>query len=652
MRYRIPAGLSCGHCTLQWYWATGNTCLYDEGYFDYFRNMAGLGWNAAWWSPFAMASWASNNSVCCGPAGNGNFGEEFWNCADITVLPTDVEPAPSSSLQPPQSVTLTTSLAPPFSTRPTGPCSGVWAQCGGQEWSGTICCEPGSSCQFQNPWYSQCLPGSSPEPTSPAPTTLPTIAPTLVPPTPSPGSTPVGRHGFLTTSGNIFLDTHGQPVHLRGMSLFWSQWEEGSTFYTRDAVSWLIEDWHVSLVRAAVGVEPDGYLANPELEKMRVKTVINAAIEFGIYVIVDWHDHSAELHVEQAKAFFDEMAREFGQYPNVLFEPFNEPQWQDWLTVIKRYHEQVIPIIRQHSDNIILGSHKWSQDVDEAARDPVISASLANSLHFYANTHTCYLRDKALAALASGVTLFVTEWGACSADGNGDLNLAEAQTWLDFLADNHISDANWGVYDKDEKCAALRPGTSPLGGWDDNQLTESDRFLRSSLRAFHLMIVLTTSVGVGASTSTTATVSPTPSPEPEPTPQPTLAPTPQLTPTPQPSPSPKPELTPEPETTSGPSCLWEAEMIACALQGGVYECKRCRDRRFNEPCCSCEGGAPSSTTSTTMTLTTTRNALTSGSCEKWCAGNAMPWRKKCRWDGCAGCPECNVRRLRGEALYP
>lgn len=458
----------------------------------------------------------------------------------------------------------------------------------------------------------------------------------------------MGRHGFLTTSGNRLLDTHGQPVHLRGMSLFWSQWEEGSRFYTREAVSWLIEDWHVSLVRAAVGVEPDGYLANPEPEKARVKTVVNAAIEFGIYVIVDWHDHNAELHVEQAKAFFEEIAGEFGQYPNVLFEPFNEPKLQDWLTVIKPYHEQVIPIIRQHSDNlIILGSRTWSQDVDEAARYPVIGVNLAYTLHFYANTHTGNLREKARVAIESDIPLFVTEWGACSADGDGDLNLVEAQTWLDFLTDNYISDANWGVYDKDEKCAALRPGTSPLGGWDGPQLTESGRFLRSSLRAFRSATGSTTSGALGASTSTTTTAPPTPSPEPEPTPQPTPAPTTQPATTAEPSPSPEPEPTLEPETTSGPRCPGEAQMLACAWRGGVYRCERCRDGPLDEPCCSCQGGESSPVTSTTTTPATTTTAHPSGTCKGWCASNAKPWQKKCQWDGCAGCRECNVRRLRG-----
>ncbi|ROT43015.1 hypothetical protein SODALDRAFT_342219 [Sodiomyces alkalinus F11] len=40
-------------------------------------------------------------------------------------------------------------------------CSGLWGQCGGENWSGPTCCASGSTCEFQNPWYSQCLPGSA-----------------------------------------------------------------------------------------------------------------------------------------------------------------------------------------------------------------------------------------------------------------------------------------------------------------------------------------------------------------------------------------------------------------------------------------------------------------------------------------------------------
>lgn len=43
MRYKIPEGLSCSARTLQWYWASANSCVYDGDYFDYYQGIAQQG---------------------------------------------------------------------------------------------------------------------------------------------------------------------------------------------------------------------------------------------------------------------------------------------------------------------------------------------------------------------------------------------------------------------------------------------------------------------------------------------------------------------------------------------------------------------------------------------------------------------------------
>jgi len=286
---------------------------------------------------------------------------------------------------------------------------------------------------------------------------------------------------MLSVQGNKIVDKTGAPVRLRGMSLFWSQWMP--QYWNAATVNWLKDDWKMTMIRAAMGVEHGGYLENSWVEKGRMEAVVDAAIAAGIYVVIDWHDHNAEQHVEQAKAFFSEMARKYGGYPNVLFELYNEPVHQSWSGTIKPYHEQVIPVIRQHTKNIIiLGTRLWSQEVDEASRDRVNGENLAYTVHFYANTHRQSLRNKVSAALANGVAVFATEWGTCDASGDGTLDLGETQAWMNFFAQHHISDANWAVSDKSEACSALRPGASGNGGWSEGQLTDSGRFVRASMR--------------------------------------------------------------------------------------------------------------------------------------------------------------------------
>jgi len=107
-------------------------------------------------------------------------------------------------------------------------------------------------------------------------------------------------------------------------------------------------------------------------------------------------------------------------------------------------------------------------------------------------------------------------------------------------------------------------------------------------------------------------------------------------------------------TTAGPTCAREAQIDACVMQGGVFECSRCTNGVSSEACCSCLGGEPSSTTST-ATLppsTTTTSTLASGICKPWCGPNEAPWEKKCLWKKCSGCVSCNSRRLRGNVILP
>ncbi|EWC44444.1 hypothetical protein DRE_06812 [Drechslerella stenobrocha 248] len=55
--------------------------------------------------------------------------------------------------------TTTTSSRPTTTTTTTGStnCSPKWGQCGGLGWTGGACCQSGSACNYQNPYYSQCL---------------------------------------------------------------------------------------------------------------------------------------------------------------------------------------------------------------------------------------------------------------------------------------------------------------------------------------------------------------------------------------------------------------------------------------------------------------------------------------------------------------
>jgi len=77
----------------------------------------------------------------------------------------------------------------------------------------------------------------------------------------------VSEHGQLSIKGTHIVDQNGQVVQLRGMSLYWSQWQ--GRYYTPEVVNWLKEDWGCTVIRAAMAVDHGGYLENPKLKLLR-----------------------------------------------------------------------------------------------------------------------------------------------------------------------------------------------------------------------------------------------------------------------------------------------------------------------------------------------------------------------------------------------
>lgn len=289
----------------------------------------------------------------------------------------------------------------------------------------------------------------------------------------------VERHGQLKVQGNKVVGKDGQRVRLQGMSLFWSQWMD--KYWNKDTLAWLVKDWHIQIVRAAMGVDQGGYISNPGAEKAKLERVVQACIDLGIYVIIDWHLEASDAHVDQAKPFFGEMAQKYGKYPNVLFEPWNEPKYVSWST-IKAYHEQVVKVIRQYSDNIcILGNEQWSSNPAGAAQDPVSGENLAYTVHFYAASNQAPGRIQG--ALDAGHAVWATEWGTCESSGNGRVDTDSAARWMNYLEEHGISSTNWAIEDKSESCAALRAGASTSGGWSDSVLTQSGQWVRNTIRA-------------------------------------------------------------------------------------------------------------------------------------------------------------------------
>ena len=300
----------------------------------------------------------------------------------------------------------------------------------------------------------------------------------------APKNSSVAKYGQLRVVGTQLSDAGGEAVTLRGASLGWHNlWPR---FYNKSAVKWLITDWKIDLIRAAMGLEiDDNYRENPEFALKCITPVIESAIKNGIYVIIDFHAH--KNYLPYAKTFFAEMATKYGKYPNVIYEIWNEPDYFEW-TEVKSYSEEVIKTIRAiDPDNIILvGSPHWDQDLDKVAADPIRNVSnIMYTMHFYAGTHKKWLRDRTDDAIEKGIPVFVSECAGMEASGDGPLDEKEWNAFVEWMEARKISWVVWSVSDKNETCSMLLPRASSYGKWDDKLLKPWGKLSRNSILKFN-----------------------------------------------------------------------------------------------------------------------------------------------------------------------
>ncbi|CDA30229.1 endoglucanase [Clostridium sp. CAG:492] len=298
-------------------------------------------------------------------------------------------------------------------------------------------------------------------------------------------STPVGKHGKLSVEGTKIVDKNKQEFQLKGVSThsiaIYSQYINEETFKE------MRDNWNINVIRIAMYSNPnDGY--TKELHS-KVKEAVNYATDLGLYVIIDWHilqDNNPNTYKNEAISFFEEMANEFKNNKNVLYEICNEPNGDvTWDKDIKPYAEEVISKIRAIDTNaiIIVGTPKWSQDIDIVANNPITDyENIMYTLHFYAATHKDELRKKLKIAHEKGLPIFVTEFGISDASGNGTISQEEGDKWIELLNSYNISWVCWNLSNKNETSAILNSNCNKTTDFQESDFSQQGKWLLKKLK--------------------------------------------------------------------------------------------------------------------------------------------------------------------------
>ena len=306
-------------------------------------------------------------------------------------------------------------------------------------------------------------------------------------------ATPVAANGRLSVKGANIVNSKGNVFKIKGMSTHGIMWEDFRNILSVASLKVLRDDWKVNTIRVAMyTAEWGGYTTGSTYAataKARVKAAVENAKSLGMYVIIDWHilsDGDPRTHQSEAVAFFKEMANTYKGYNNVLYEICNEPNGGvTWTGGIKSYCQTVVNTIRQYDKNaiIICGTGTWSQDIDQVLGNRLSDSNCVYALHFYANTHTDWLRNRLQTCYSKGLPVLVSEFGTCDASGNGGFNKSQTQTWLTLLDKLKVGYINWSASNKNETASAFVPGTNLKAiSAGTSQLTESGKLVREWYR--------------------------------------------------------------------------------------------------------------------------------------------------------------------------
>ena len=296
--------------------------------------------------------------------------------------------------------------------------------------------------------------------------------------------------GRLHVKGTKLVDKKGHEVQLRGVSTHGLSWYPQ---YVNDkCFAQLHDKWGANVLRLAMYTEEyNGYCSGDAKNRSDLKKLIKKGVKLAkkhkMYVIVDWHilsDGNPNSHKKEAKAFFREMSREFKGYNNVIYEICNEPNNGTSWKEIKSYAKSVISTIRKNDKKavIVVGTPTWSQDVDQAAADPIKGDNIMYALHFYAATHKTDLRNKMTAAINKGLPVFVTEYGICDASGNGVIDKKEADRWVQTMDEYGVSYIAWNLSNKQESSSIIKSSCPKVSGFKKSELSDEGRWLYHLLR--------------------------------------------------------------------------------------------------------------------------------------------------------------------------
>lgn len=236
----------------------------------------------------------------------------------------------------------------------------------------------------------------------------------------------------LHVEGRDLKDEAGATVVLKGVSLI----DIGQQHAWKGGIPAMIDrltdtGWGTQIVRFPIyDVDPWPFLVDNAMRRENyMDVVLRPAVDYatskGLYVIIDWHRISnvSAREEENARKFWAYMGGQFADYPNVIYELYNEPIdnvgscvsganddcWPPFKAQAEGWLEALRPVA---PDTLVLvGGPSWSQVIGPAADDPVADPNVAYVGHIYPFHMGNTAVEDQITRCAAVHPVVITEWG-------------------------------------------------------------------------------------------------------------------------------------------------------------------------------------------------------------------------------------------------
>lgn len=290
----------------------------------------------------------------------------------------------------------------------------------------------------------------------------------------------VEKNKYLSVNNGSLVNYSGDQIQLKGISSHGLMWYPEYTNYRSLNT---IKSYGANVFRIAMYSDQDkGYVYSKKDTKKIFLSTLENVLGSDMYAIVDWHtlkDNNPNTHIKEAKGFFDEISKMYKDEPGIIYEILNEANgdttWED----IKKYADEIIPIIRKNSPNalILVGTPNHCVDIKSALDYPLNYDNIMYTYHMYTGSSDYGYEYILGEAIENSMPVFVSEWGLSVDKETSKIDFEEGEKFINYLSKHNISWVNWSLSNKDEPYSSIRPDVNKLSNWKEEDLTDVGRFI-------------------------------------------------------------------------------------------------------------------------------------------------------------------------------